>query len=180
MAETFSWPYIQVADEPAAMAVWNTHASLHGAMGMGIYLTRHTSFISGMVNRFRELVPENTVVSNTSRLPHAFFQYPSGAVLRISPVHDLADALSFAGHSFNWMAVDDPAGWPDRGLIDRMLMVLDTQNVETRLVAVKSPFHFASAALDAPAVPLPDDLDALVQPPDPTHIAAPHSDEPSG
>lgn len=180
MAETFTWPYIQVPDDQAAMAAWNTHASLHGTMGLGIYLTRHETFIPGTARRFSKFVPEHTVTSNTSRLPHAFFTYPNGAVLRLSPVTNLGDALAFAGQSFNWMAVDDPAGWPDKGLIDRMLMVLDTQNVKTRLVAIGSPFHFPSGALDARAVPMPHELDTVVQSEDPTHIAAPHSDEPSG
>ncbi len=179
MADAFTWPHIKARNARDALMRWNDHAGLLGAMARGLFLTNTDTFVRHVRAQAAEMVPDMTVVSHDSRLPHAFLQYPSGAVLRISPVRTLPDALVFAGQGFNWMAVDDPERWRDQGLIETMLMVLDSQNVDTRLVAVGSPFRFINAPVKVPETPDAADLDAIPAKPDPTHIAPPESDDPS-
>ncbi len=171
--DEFSWPHMLVGDVAEAVEAWNDHAMLVGAPASGLIVT-HFSQVhdSSMMDIIRPLVPEGTVQSHPRKAPHVFLRYPSGAELRISPVWQLREAMAFAGSSFTWMAFDNPRNMKS-DLIKYMLMTLNSQGVESRLVAIGSPFDFISAPMTTAPQQDAGDMDVLVMPDPIVHVDFP-------
>jgi hypothetical protein len=149
-----------VTTESVAVTLWISQANLHGSSSRGVIYCPSIRECALYLSAASAQMPRGTIRAHSGMGP-ANFTLPSMARLSVKVVANMADALRDCGYQYTFMAIHDPAGWPDPSVVHALLPLLRSPSgVPVQLIsvgtAVKPPKEEATVSSAAPAVPVID------------------------